>query len=313
MNVIKQQINDPLVTTQPITEHLYNHFLAYIDAKPKTVETYTRALRQFFQYLSIHGISKPARKDILAFREGLKDAHKPATVQNYIVAVRLFFRWTAQEGLYPNIAEHIKGAKLDPGHKKDYMTAPQVKNVLQQINRNTVAGKRDYAILSLMVTTGLRTIEVVRANIEDLRPAGDNVVLYVQGKGQDEKTEYVKIARETETAIRAYLAAFKPLEKKCPLFTSVANKNAGHRLTTRSVSRIVKTRMQDAGYDSDRLTAHSLRHTAGTLNLLNGGSLEETQQLLRHSNINTTMIYAHHLQRAQNNSEQRIATAIFEE
>nr|WP_261008286.1 hypothetical protein [Staphylococcus haemolyticus] len=44
---------------------------------------------------------------------------------------------------------------------------------------------------------------------------------------------------------------------------------------------------------------------------MNGGSLEETQQLLRHSNINTTMIYLHHLERSKNQSEKRIADALF--
>ncbi len=69
--------------------------------------------------------------------------------------------------------------------------------------------------------------------------------------------------------------------------------------------------MRAAGLDSERLTAHSLRHTAATLNLLAGGSVQETQQLLRHSNIGTTMIYAHNLERAANNSEARIAAALF--
>ena len=62
---------------------------------------------------------------------------------------------------------------------------------------------------------------------------------------------------------------------------------------------------------SDRLTAHSLRHTAATLNLLNGGTVEETKQLLGHANINTTLIYSHALERAKNDSENRIAKAIF--
>jgi len=69
--------------------------------------------------------------------------------------------------------------------------------------------------------------------------------------------------------------------------------------------------MRAAGFNSERLTAHSLRHTAGTLNLLHGGTIQETQQLLRHSNINTTMIYLHNLNRANNHSEARIAAAIF--
>ena len=69
--------------------------------------------------------------------------------------------------------------------------------------------------------------------------------------------------------------------------------------------------MIQAGYNSDRLTAHSMRHTAGTLALLNGATPREVQQLLRHSNINTTMIYAHELDRARNNAELRVANAIF--
>lgn len=82
-------------------------------------------------------------------------------------------------------------------------------------------------------------------------------------------------------------------------------------MTTRSVSRIAKQHMVDVGLNSERLTGHSLRHTAATLNLLNGATLEETKQLLGHSNINTTMIYAHALERSKNNSEKRIAKAIF--
>ena len=82
-------------------------------------------------------------------------------------------------------------------------------------------------------------------------------------------------------------------------------------MTTRSISRVAKENLVAAGLESDRLTAHSLRHTAATLNLLNGGTVEETQQLLGHANIKTTLIYSHALERAKNESENRIAAAIF--
>ena len=129
------------------------------------------------------------------------------------------------------------------------------------------------------------------------------------------KTDYVKIVEEAEEAIREYLKARKEegeiLLDDSPLFASVANRNHFKRLTTRSISRLVKQHLQGIGIDDSRHTAHSLRHTAATLNLLNGGTVEETQQLLRHSNINTTMIYSHALERAKNNSEKNIAGAIF--
>ena len=300
-----------ITAANEITEELYQAFIEYLDASPKTIATYTRAIRQFYKWLSFKGITQPQRADILAYREWLKEDHKPTTVQNYIIAVRLFFQWTAQENLYPNIAEHVKGAKLDRNHKKDYLTSRQVKVVLSSIDRSTVQGARDYAILALMITGGLRTIEVSRANIEDLRTAGDNTVLYIQGKGHTEKTDYIKLAPEVEAAIRDYLKTRDKLKDTDPLFTSLSNNSKGKRITERSVSGIVKAALVNAGYNSDKLTAHSTRHTAVTLALLGGQSLQEVQQFARHANIATTQIYAHNLDRAKNKCEATIAKAIF--
>ena len=82
-------------------------------------------------------------------------------------------------------------------------------------------------------------------------------------------------------------------------------------MTTRSISRIIKTRLKGAGYNSDRLTAHSLRHTAVTLSLLSGRSLAEAQQFARHANIATTMIYNHSLDKAKNGCSEAVANLIF--
>lgn len=310
-NLITTNQTNEIVTQGAITEDLYLRFIAFIDAKPQTVATYTRALRQFFKYLYLKGITQPTRGDIIAFRDELKTRLKPTTVQNYITAVRLFFQWTEQEGFYKNVANHIKGATLDREHKKDYLTSKQVKAIFKDVDRGTLKGLRDYAILTLMTTGGLRAIEVARANIEDLRAVGDTTALYIQGKGKEEKTEYIKVQTPVEEAIREYLKARGPAEMKAPLFASLSNNNKGGRLTTRSISGIVKSRMQNAGYDSERLTAHSLRHTAVTLSLIGGNTLQEVQQFARHANITTTQIYAHNLDRAKNKCESTIAKAIF--
>ena len=307
-----QVIPESGIATQQITAELYTRFVDYIDAKPKTIETYSKALKQLFNYFSINGITQPLREDVIAFREDLKaSGHKPTTVQGYITATRLFFQWTEQEGLYPNIASHLKGAKLNKGHKKDYLTSRQVKDVLDNIERDTPQGLRDYAILTLMITGGLRTIEVIRANVEDMRNQGSSTVLFVQGKGQDERAEYIKISAPVEKAIRAYLNARGTENPTAPLFSSLSNNSLGERLTTRSISGIVKTRLQQAGYNSTRLTAHSLRHTAVTLSLLAGKELAEVQQFARHSNIATTLIYSHALDKAKNGCGEAITAAIF--
>ena len=307
-----QRQNNSLDVSRTLDFNIFERFINYLDASPKTVETYKKALRQFFNYIGVHGIRQPQREDVLAFRDDLKASGlKPTTVQNYITATRIFFKWTEQEGLYPNIAEHVKGAKLDKNHKKDYLTSRQAKEVLAGVQTDTEEGLRNYAILSLMVTGGLRTIEVSRANVGDLRTVGENTVLFVQGKGREEKTEYIKISAPVEKAIRTYLKARDFTTEEQPLFTSTSNNSRGKRITTRTVSSIVKTALKNAGYDSARLTAHSLRHTAITLALLAGREITEVQQFARHANLNTTMIYNHALDQAKNGCSDAITNAIF--
>ncbi|MCQ2595904.1 MAG: site-specific integrase [Treponemataceae bacterium] len=309
LQTLEERQND--LINQDITADIYSQFINYLDAKPATVATYTRALRQFAAFMAENEIVRPTRADIIAYRDELIRDKKPATVQTYIIALRLFFGWLEQSGIYPNIAEHIKGCKIDKEHKKDNLTTAQAQALFKGIDTATINGKRDYAIIATMITGGLRDIEIARANIEDLRTLGDETVLYIQGKGRDEKTEYIKITAAAYSAIQAYLKERGKTTPSAPLFASLNHATIGERLTTKSISRIVKTHLINAGLNSDRLTAHSLRHTAATLNLLNGGTLEETQQLLRHTNINTTMIYLHHINRANNKSEERISAAIF--
>ena len=311
MEEIETVVSGDIIEGQKLTNNLPERWCSFLDVAPVSKEAYCKSVKMFMQYLVDRGESQPTRETIMAWRDSLKENHKPTTIQTYLTAVKLFFRWTAQEGLYPNIADHVKGVKVSTGHKRDYLTSKQSHKVLSCISTDTLKGLRDYAIVGLMLTTGIRTIEVTRANIADVRTVGDSTVLFVQGKGRTEKAEYVKLAPRVEDSIRAYLDARGTKEDNEPLFTSTSRNNYGQRMTTRSIRAIAKGSMIEAGFNSDRLTAHSMRHTAGTLALLNGASTREVQQLLRHSNINTTMIYAHELDRAKNDCELRIADAIF--
>lgn len=293
---------------QPINVDLFSRFLEFIDVKEATAKTYSKCINQFFRWIRDNSIDSPKRQDVLNYREHLKKELqlKPSTIQTYIISLKQFFKWIEAEGIAKDITKNIKGAKVSREFKKDYFTAEQIKNIISQD-----LSKRDRAIISLAVTGGLRTIEILRANIEDLRTLGNKTVLYIQGKGRDEKTEYVEIPLKVEQYIREYLATRKYKNNNSPLFTSESHRNNEGRLTTKSISRLIKEAFIKAGYNSERLTAHSLRHTTATLNLIAGASLEETKEYLRHANINTTMIYAHHLKRANNNSAERVSSQIF--
>lgn len=304
-----RQVLDTITNTteliSPINDDMFHSFMQYIDVKDKSLETYTRSLKQFFNYITVNGITEPTRQDIVQYRETLKADKQPATVQLYMIAVKQFFKWTDKAGIYPNVADNVKGVSVSKGMKKDYLTTGQVKDVLSRIDTETVKGKRDYAIIALMVTCGLRDIEVSRANIADLRTRQNSTVLYIQGKGKDDRESFVVVPDSLETVIRDYLKARGGNSKA--LFTSNSNHGKGDRLTTRSISRIVKTAMINAGLDSDRLTAHSLRHTAVTQALIAGQTLQEVQQFARHSNINTTLIYAHNLENEKNECSGKLA------
>ena len=101
------------------------------------------------------------------------------------------------------------------------------------------------------------------------------------------------------------------VEDDSPLFASLSRRNFGGRMSTRSISRICKNAMIKAGFNSRRLTAHSLRHTSITLALLAGMSLQDVSQFARHSNISVTMIYSHDIDRLKSRCEMAISEAIF--
>lgn len=286
---------------------LIKAFISSQDVKESSKETYRRTLRQFIGWIKKKGITNPNRETILTYKEELRARGlSPLTLSGYITVVRKFFEWTEGMKYYPNIAKGIKGAKRATGFKKDPLTVPQIKELLGSIDRSTLEGNRDYALLNLLVRTGLRTIEAIRADLEDIRQQGGEALLWIQGKGRDDKDQFVLLTQETLRPIYEYLRVKGKGEKKGPLFASISDRNNGGRLTTRSVRRMVKERLRGIGIESNRLTAHSLRHTAITLSLQAGATIQEAQALGRHTNINTTLIYAHNIDRIKNAPERRI-------
>ncbi len=304
--------NKIAVVNNPVTTTVITRFTSFLDVAPLTVRAYSSGIKQFAKYISFTGIKNPVRDDVMSFKKDLEaKGKKTATIALYLSALKRFFSWTESEGVYQNITIGVKAPKQTKGHKKDAFTGTQVKSILEGIDRSNLEGLRNYAIFGLMTTCGLRTVEVTRATIEDLRTVGGVPVLYIQGKGKTEKTDFVKIPDQVETALRAYFKARGEIQTNEPLFTSVSKRNKGSQLTTRTISSIAKSAMIKAGFNSSRLTAHSLRHTAVTLALLGGQDLSDVQAFARHSSINTTMIYNHAVNRIQSQCETLIAKSIF--
>lgn len=306
------QVVKPNQPTNVTLEDLVARFLADQDVKESSRRTYKRQLRQFVRWLEATGraehLNTLQREDILAFKEALlTDGLSPNTVSGYITAVRRFFAWLETQKIYPDVTRGIKGAKKPRGFRKDTLTRGQIRQVLASIDRSTLEGKRDYALINLLVRTGIRTIEAARARIGDLRQEGGQAVLWVQRKGRDEKDDFVLLTDEAVGPIYEYLAARGDRDENAPLFASLSNRNRGKAMTTRSISGVVKRHLKANGLDSPRLTAHSLRHTAISLAVEGGASLQQAQAMAGHSDPKTTMIYFHNLDRIRAGAEKCIA------
>lgn len=242
---------------------------------------------------------------------------KPNTAAQYLRSVRQFFSWLSVNGYYPNIAENIHAPKVKQDqHRKEALSATDVLNIENDIkaaaikkeeraaasvkdtagklNRAEEQGKRLYAMYMLAVTAGLRTVEISRANIADLEERNGQAGLYVWGKGHTEADTLKPLAPEVYAAIRDYISSrTDPITPDSPLFVSTGNRSGGKRIAPTTISKMLKKAMQHAGYDSDRITAHSLRHTAGTNVQELTGNLYLTQKYMRHANPATTEIYLH--------------------
>ena len=321
-SIMAAQGGEPLCAATFLPRNLIDDFIQYLQVADTSRNTYLRCLRPFFDYINAEQIAAPTEETVIAYRQFLSllkeddgTAHyTAATKQLYIIAVKRFFQWTEKKGIYPNIAKDIKGFNVNKMHKKDSLTADQVRSVLNQFdNDDDILSIRNKAILTLMVSCGLRDIEIVRANVEDLRTINNHQVLYIRGKGREEKDEFVIVSSQAEAEIRNYFAARGNAQKGAPLFAAHGNRNQGGRMTTRSVSRIAKTAFRNAGLPEERITAHSLRHTAITLALVAGIPIDQVSQFARHSNINTTMIYNHAIERENNPSAAAVNDMLFRE
>ena len=270
------------------------------DVKHSSRELYTRTVTGFFGWVSSTGRTAAALTlaDLIAYKNALLEGGKSSlTVASYCNSVRRFFDWTEANKIYPNIGKGLHAPKRVQQFRKQPLTVPQVGELLQY--EHAEQSPRDYAILNLIVRTGLRCVEVVRANVGDITYKGGRRVLLVQGKGRDEKDNFVLLSDSAYYPIRAYLDTRAGLTDNAPLFASNSHRNTGGRLTTRAVSMIAKNGLKNVGLDNRVYTAHSLRHTAAVNILRAGGSLEQVQFALRHANPATTQIYTATLREEQ--------------
>ena len=308
-------------TITPIsTEYLLEVFANFLDidvsagdAASDTLKTYRRQLQQFLNWCDLASIhpADVVKDDIKQYRRWMikTKKYKPATIALKLAVVRRFYQAAVEKGLLGiNPAAGVKPPreKRDPADKITYLETEEVNQLLQAIPEDgTIKTARDRAIIAIMALEGTRTIELHRADVSSLVRQGNHLGIRVEGK---RSIRVVPLTPEIAKTLIFYLklreATGQKLKPHQPLFIAVGNRAGGKRISRRGIRLIVDKYLNkaDLKYTPGRtISAHSLRHTAGTLALRAGAELRQVQDLLGHSDPRTTCIYAHIGDRWENN------------
>ena len=307
----KAGFNTPDVQTISKRQLIIDAFLASQTVKDSSLKTYRESLNQYFKWLDNTGrdLSAISEEDIVAYQKQLEMTHQNLTVRSYITAVKKFYAWSARRGIYPNVADAVKPPKANQGGKgahfiKMHLTNDEAAELLKQYGKSP----RNYAMVNLMLRTGMRTIEVSRATIGDIKLRSGRRILEIWGKGMNSRDSsvFVILTEAAYQPIADYLATRPGALPGEPLFATEGKgynktkkkgypdgilEHSGNHMSTRSIQMIVKNGLRSIGLDDHAYSAHSLRHTTATQIIKNGGSLLDVKRTLRHSSINTSMIY----------------------
>jgi len=279
----------------PETQRLIALYLRTLTS-PQTIKTYNTELTLFISFLEDgtgRGLAELTAEDISLYREHLIDTYAAATAAKKLAVLRRFLIFTYMAG----------ATKVNPESLHFFAKSPRVRqdpayNVLTEdelsrmLNAARASNYRDYVMLAVMASCGLREAEVVGLRIGDFREAAaDQILLRVLGKGN--KVRNVPISPDLWRLIQRFVLLTErsftshPDSRK-PLFTSRVGKDKP--LTTRSVQNLVKKYVRAAGI-TKAISPHSIRHTVGTNMAVNEAPLLVIQQFLGHSDPKTTMRY----------------------
>jgi site-specific recombinase XerD len=291
---------------KPILQ-LMDEFLANKDTSESSRKKYREYLHVFIFWLTRNGdVRDPHRSDIINYKQWLIQSGRAASsIDIYLSSVRQFFKYLEETGVHDDVAAGVHSPKRYAGYRKKPLPTEMVSPLLKSINRSSITGLRDYAIINLMVRTGMRCCEVVRTNVGDIQKEKGNWIIAIQGKGHHDKDRLLGLTDKVVNPITEYIESAE-LGKDDPLFLNHSYVSHNTRLTTLTISKFVKKYLRAIGIDSEKISAHSLRHTAAITALNNGIDVLAVQSMLGHKRIETTMIY----QRAIEEERQREGTAV---
>ncbi len=298
---------------------LVEDYLTDKDMTKESFDLYQTILKQYTNYLKNNQIEFAKTSDVTKYIKSIKDkGYSVSWINLQLTAIKGLYRYLSDnQRRYDlpleyafDITLSIKNEQSSRENNRPLLTIEQAKQLIIKTkeNRRYIWHYRDHAMIYLMLTTGIRGVEVRRLKKKDFSVLNEQLILYVQGKGRDNADEYVKLPSGVEEAINDYLS--KREDKSPYIFVSHRKHTDKYMLSRTFFDSMFKRVLRDSGLSDLNLTPHALRHTAATANLLRGESLEQTRQFMRHSQVTSTMIYAHHLKEKNLDSQNELESFI---
>lgn len=269
-------------------------FIQYIhDVKKSSMNTelsYKRDLGKVCDYMTAHGVSdfaKVSEDHLRGYMEYLNDNHfSAATISRNVASLKALYHFMVKEGI---VQEDISGALKSPKIEKklpEIMSTKEVIRLLEQPCGDSLKEIRDKAMLELLYATGIRVTELITLKITDVN-IGMNFILCRDGN----KERIIPFGNVAKQAMVRYIdqarEAMMEGEKSDILFVNCS----GQSMSRQGFWKLIKHYAKKAGIEAD-ITPHTLRHSFAAHLVENGADLRSVQEMLGHSDISTTQIYA---------------------
>ncbi|MDR2919703.1 MAG: site-specific integrase [Tannerella sp.] len=272
---------------------LIKDFTDNLDIRPNSRDLYRRNLNAFAKWVVCSGrnIKALKRADILAYKNDLTNQCKSEnTIESRLTTLRLFYDWCETIGEHENIAAAIRVRRKERSYRKGHLSAVQVTHLLNSIDQSSIKGLRDFAIINLMLRSGFRCVEVSRLRVCDIHRNDSGCYAMIQRKGANDRNKRIGLTEKILNPVFDYLQ-YRGVEDESESVFMSHGYNGEKPITAKGIGVIVTKHLKSAGLYSKTITAHSLRHTAAVLMILNQVPIKEVQVMLGHRSTETTEIY----------------------
>lgn len=285
-------MNELTMSTQAniLADQFINHLRVERGLADNTIQSYSRDLIRFFDFLNTRGLSplRATHDDMRDYMGSLNRALSPRSCARNLSALKMFFRFLVSDGKIKSSPARLLGTAKLAQRLPGVLSRQEVDSLLSQPDGSNHLGKRDSALLEILYATGLRVSELVGLKLSNINlEAG-----YVRLMGKGSKERIVPMGSKALDTLKTYLSEGRPSLLKGRSSSYLFLNLRGNPITRQGFWKVIKKYGRSAGIKKE-ITPHKLRHSFATHLLEGGADLRSVQVMLGHADISTTQIYTH--------------------